>query len=98
MLGKYSPTVNAAYDAGQNWYDIYSGTSRQDIENEWYNQYDPEGYDEYGYNEKGIDRAGNHEYSYSSVCECCGQVKDSLYFSVLSDWGFDGVKPVRREK
>ena len=85
MLGKYSPTVDSAYDHDQDWFEKYAG----------YNQYDPEGYDYYGYNRKDIDRAGNHEDSYARVCQCCGQAIDSLYYDTKLQWGFDGVKPVK---
>jgi hypothetical protein len=100
MLGKYSPTIHAAYDANQNWYEYYAGVDEYGGEN----QYDPEGFDFYGYNKEGFDREGHHEDQYAfsgKICPCCGnnsKDNETLYHNTSILWGFDGVKPVRREK
>lgn len=95
MRGKYSPTVSRAYQADQEWWHRYTH-DRQPGDN-WI-QYDPEGYDSYGYDKDDVDRAGNSEYEY--------YVNDSAhpgyadynmkYDDAYEDWGFDGVKPVRK--
>ena len=89
MRGKYSPTVNAAYQKNQNWFNTYSGGA----------VYDPEGYDLYGYNIHDEDRAGNKEdsYSYSDI-EVDDPYDDGINYAqdrTLEVWGFDGVKPVK---
>jgi hypothetical protein len=88
MRGKYSPTIAAAYLQDQDWWRKYTG------ENEYtYNQYDPEGYDSYGYDKNDVDRAGNHELDYIIDDDFGGNLS---YNDALNDWGFDGVKPVKR--
>ena len=92
MRGKYSPTVTEAYMKDQNWWDKYAGT-----QGGW-NQYDPEGFDSYGYNKNDTDRAGNQECEYYSddwydCTDCSGNFKYDL---ALDEWGFDGIKPVKR--
>jgi hypothetical protein len=92
MRGKYSPTVSRAYMADQEWWRKYTG------ENEYtYNQYDPEGYDSYGYDKNDVDRAGNPEcayYSNDSLSE--DDDYNVAYNRAYDEWGFDGVKPVRK--
>ena len=79
MIGKYSPTVTAAYMSDRNWFNKYcvdpSGT------------YDPAGYDRYGYDSNDRDRADHfeHEYYDSDIT--------GLYGDVQENWGFDGTKP-----
>jgi hypothetical protein len=88
MRGKYSPTVTAAYMKDQDWWRKYTG------ENEvTYHQYDPEGYDSYGYDKNDVDRAGNSEHVYYEDNEFG---ENWHYNQALDDWGFDGVKPVKR--
>jgi hypothetical protein len=88
MRGKYSPTVQIAYMIDSNWWRKYTG------ENEYtYNQYDPEGYDSYGYDKNDVDRAGNKEWDYYIDDEFGGNLS---YNDALDEWGFDGVKPVKR--
>lgn len=93
MRGKYSPTVNAAYRKNQNWWDEYTKNNEYD-----YSAYDPEGYDSYGYDKDDMDRAGNYEYEYY-----CNDSEDPEYADynikyddALSEWEFDGVKPIKR--
>ena len=51
-VGKYSPTVSAAYGADQEWHRKLRTEETC---------CDDEGYDSYGYHElTGFDRAGNH--------------------------------------
>lgn len=85
MRGKYSPTVSAAYQADKKWFKKYSDYDSQP--DNWF-IYDPDGFDSYGYDENEIDRAGNREDDYYS--------NDDAYDAALSDWGFDGTKPVQR--
>jgi hypothetical protein len=89
-VGKYSPTVSAAYGADQEWH-------RKLLVND--EQYDDEGYDRYGYNwPEEKDRAGNTEWDYLSTFETNGNdFCYSLYEWVLGDWTFDGVRPVERK-
>jgi hypothetical protein len=93
MRGKYSPTVNAAYAADQNWWTKYSGETQST-----YVLYDPEGYDSYGYNKDDVDRAGNSESQYysSDNPDYDGEDYNWAYDSALEAWGFDGVKPVQK--
>lgn len=83
MRGKYSPTVEAAYKANQYWWKKYAGQCL----------YDPEGFDCYGYDMNDIDRAGHAEHVYYESDEFG---ENWRYNQALEDWGFDGVKPVRR--
>lgn len=93
MRGKYSPTVTAAYMADQEWWEKYSNAENEF--NDLWNQYDPEGYDSYGYDKDGTDRAGNHEYEYyADDDEVWGE--NYAYERALSEWTFDGTKPVRK--
>ena len=88
-VGKYSPTVSAAYAADQKWHDKLCA------ENE---QYDDEGYDRYGYNwPEEKDRAGHTEWDYLSTFESeeDGYFYYSLYDHIDNEWTFDGVRPVR---
>lgn len=84
-VGKYSPTVSAAYAKDQKWHD------KLQTEETWY---DDEGYDSYGYHGKTEkDRAGYTEWDYLGTYD-----EDNcywLYDNILTDWTFDGVRPVR---
>ncbi len=86
-VGKYSPTVCAAYGADQEWHRKLRTEETC---------CDDEGYDSYGYHElTGFDRAGNTEWDYLSTFETNGNdFCYSLYEWVLGDWTFDGVRPV----
>lgn len=91
MRGKYSPTVTAAYMRDQEWHDKYRRSTEP--------VYDPEGFDSYGYNEAGYDRAGRQEYEYyhDDIEGEDGWGGENLAYERASvEWGFDGVKPVRR--
>lgn len=97
MRGKYSPTVTAAYMQDQNWH--YKLRLPMAGAPEVLELRDPDGYDSYGYDEHDVDRAGNHENDYA--CDDTDEHGDSLGFNsaydqALSDWGFDGVRPVKR--
>lgn len=87
-VGKYSPTVSVAYSMDQKWHDKLCDP------NDWI---DRDGYDSYGYHkDTDLDRAGHSESDYLAS----GQWVDDeyeypLYDEVLSDWSFDGVRPVR---
>jgi hypothetical protein len=91
MLGKYSPTVSAAYQTDQEWHD------RLTVDG---SQYDPDGFDSYGYNEDGFDRAGNHEDDYMNgrPTDWNEDVREgeALYNEAYNAWTFDGTRPVRR--
>lgn len=93
MRGKYSPTVSVAYAHDQDWWDRYANPPGAEI----WNMYDPDGYDSYGYNEKSVDRAGNHEHDYCFDDYDGGEYAapaNWAYEDALSEWGFDGTKPV----
>lgn len=89
-VGKYSPTVSAAYGADQEWHRKLRTEETC---------CDDEGYDSYGYHElTGFDRAGNTEWDYLSTFEMDGiYVNHVLYTEVEDQWTFDGVRPVRRK-
>ena len=88
MRGKYSPTVVNAYSRDRNWFEKYSQGQT----------YDPEGYDSYGYDINDVDRADNNEidYMYNDAPWDEDLDYNNLYDDALSQWTFDGVKPVRR--
>lgn len=93
MRGKYSPTVTAAYMADQEWWVKYTKALMYTL----HTQYDPEGYDSYGYNKDDIDRAGNNEYEYyHNDCSMDDNDYNWKYDDALGQWGFDGVKPVKK--
>jgi hypothetical protein len=74
----------------QNWWRKYTG------EDEYtYHQYDPEGYDSYGYDKNDIDRAGNNEFDYAHN-DGLYENYNRAYEQAYHEWGFDGVKPVKR--
>lgn len=86
-VGKYSPTVIAAYSADQDWHDKLCK------DGEWI---DVDGFDSYGYHFQTLkDRAG---YSESDYLENGEWVDDAyqypLYDEVYYSWGFDGTRPV----
>jgi hypothetical protein len=96
--GKYSPTVSAAYQANQNWWNAYAYAGRNPDD---FVQYDADGFDSYGYNDKDVDRAGNHENDYlhsDAPFTYDGPDGDwnNAYDAALDAWGFDGVTPVRK--
>lgn len=85
-VGKYSPTVSAAYSVDQEWHKRHSDTDQ------WY---DRDGYDSYGYNSSGVDRAGYSEFDY--MINSTDDLNDQdLYYEVYVAWSFDGIKPVVR--
>ena len=91
MKGKYSPTVSSAYSYNQRWHELYSDGE----------VYDPEGYDSYGYNSDGLDRVDNQEHDYYEGThgyydDDYNWVSDERYETVMSEWSFDGIKPVRK--
>lgn len=95
MRGKYSPTVSEAYAQDQDWFDkLRPG----DIARE-YNAYDVEGYDAYGYDKNDKDRAGNFEcdYYHNDGDYDLDLDYNNKYDAALEQWGFDGVRPVRRK-
>ena len=75
-VGKYSPTVAAAYHDNQDWWN-------QHCENEG-DFYDRDGYDEYGYDAHGRGRAGYLEEDYGADED--GEHR--LYEEMLSHWAF----------
>lgn len=85
--GKYSPTVTAAYQADQQWWEKHT--------REAYPAYDADGYDSYGYNADGYDRAGNHENDYAHNDGDYDRDEDYnlAHEQVTRDWGFNGVSP-----
>ena len=72
-VGKYSPTVSAAYATDQEWHD------KLQTEEDWH---DDEGYDSYGYHkETEKDRAGYTECDYLG----CGEWIENEYCYPLYD-------------
>ena len=88
-VGKYSPTVSAAYARDQKWHDKLCHPL------EWY---DDEGYDSYGYHkETDKDRAGYTENEYLGGGEWIDdEYCHPLYEDVARQWTYDGVRPVKR--
>jgi hypothetical protein len=90
-VGKYSPTVTAAYAADQDWHDKLCD------DGEWI---DRDGYDSYGYHrDSGKDRAGYTELDYMASGQWDDDLSDFVYpldDDVSRDWTFDGIRPVRR--
>ena len=83
-IGKYSPTVSAAYSVDQDWHKRHSAPDQ------WY---DRDGYDSYGYNSSGLDRAGYSEFDY---LDNSTDDEYDLYYEVYQAWSFDGTRPVFR--
>jgi hypothetical protein len=96
MRGKYSPTINAAYQADQEWFRNYQAKMSNGVH--MYCNYDPEGFDSYGYNNDDVDRAGNEEHEYYSNDGDYDLDEDynNAYDAASGAWGFDGTKPVQR--
>ena len=91
MRGKYSPTVSAAYMKDQKWWYKYAAITGE------FAQYDPDGFDSYGYDKNEVDRAGNNESAYYHNDALDYGIDDDYNFdydTALSEWTFDGVKPV----
>jgi len=87
-VGKYSPTVVAAYAADQHWWVRHQG--RDEF-------FDADGYDRYGYDENDIDRAGNHEDAYADeVMFFDGACIHYLYQETQQEWDFDGTAPIKK--
>lgn len=94
--GKYSPTVNVAYQVNQKWWREYAYSKQHNPDD--FVEYDPEGFDSYGYDADGCDRAGNTEFAYlHNDAADLGFDYDynRAYDFVLDNWGFNGVKPVK---
>lgn len=92
--GKYSPTVNAAYAADQNWFKKFCNLAPHG--DQVYSPFDPEGFDSYGYNKDDEDRAGNNEYLYLSNDGGDDNDYNNAYEAACDAWGFDGTKPALR--
>ena len=76
-VGKYSPTVVAAYAADQDWH------KKLCPEDDWY---DDEGYDSYGYHkDTEKDRADGTWWDYVT--------DNNMYEKAMHAWGFNGVRP-----
>ena len=90
MRGKYSPTVNSAYAADQEWH------VKLRVDDGTYSRFDVDGFDSYGYNEHDIDRAGNHEDDYIKNDGDYNLDEDFniAYDIACSQWGFDGTRPI----
>ncbi len=86
MRGKYSPTVSEAYRRNKDWWHNFSDLG---------SNFDKEGYDSYGYNQVAIDRAGNFEEEYY-LSDLEDEDINFAYDQACRDWGFDGVKPVKK--
>lgn len=103
-VGKYSPTVSAAYGKDQSWHDRNGGDDAKNWADPYDGRdYDKDGYDSYGYNCDDIDRAGNHEDDYLQgrwLREGVLPITDPseydsadyvhvLFETVLTEWTFD---------
>ena len=79
-VGKYSPTVVAAYQKNQGWWKPAQE----------FDEYDVNGYDSYGYNKDGRDRADFHENAYLEGTWVNAVDYEYLtYQDVLDVWGID---------
>jgi len=86
-VGKYSPTVSAAYHKDQDWWKRNGGENPANIsikkgEHALY-FYDRDGYDSYGYNVAGIDRAGHTECEYLTTAEWLNEGGSDVYVYLL---------------
>ena len=90
MRGKYSPTVTAAYMKCQEWHNNLLAPNDC--------VYDVDGYDSYGYDKNDVDRAGNNEYQYyhNDWSDDEGYGENFAYNAASEEWGFDGVRPIKR--
>ena len=88
MVGKYSPTVAAAYAKDQNWWEKNGGESERGDHGFFY---DVDGYDQYGYDKNEVDRAGHTENEYASDFETLedGDVVYPIYEHVYFSFGVD---------
>jgi hypothetical protein len=88
-VGKYSPTVVAAYQNSQTWWKPAGE----------FDQYDAEGYDSYGYNKADRDRADFHENAYLEGTWVNDNDYEYLtYQDVLDVWGVDeNGQPCKRK-
>ena len=91
MIGKYSPTVCAAYSNNQDWWRKNGG---EDPSNEAkpfdIYGYDRDGYDSYGYDKDNVDRADNHEDDYPKAgVYDDGNSTCDLFELAYSKWGID---------
>jgi hypothetical protein len=85
-VGKYSPTVQAAYMADQSWWDKLPKSDPVGL-------YDEDGYDSYGYDKNDVDRAGNNEFDYICGEDIAGEWVHVRYEMTLNEWGFKDGKP-----
>ena len=95
--GKYSPTVNVAYQVNQKWWREYA-YSKQHDPIKGFVEYDPEGFDSYGYNAEGVDRAGytENDYLHNDAADLGFDYDyNRAYDFVLDNWGFNGFKPIK---
>jgi hypothetical protein len=103
-VGKYSPTVTAAYMADRDWWEKNGGGEGDDC------NYDVDGYDRYGYNAEDVDRSGHTELDYLSSYVDALRNGDDEYPSdgaglishlaedILSEWFFKDGKLAMRSK
>ena len=98
-VGKYSPTISAAYLYKATWWEKNGGGVTADGLD--YNTYDKDGYDSYGYNSDGYDRAGYTEDDYISDGKWVRYDDNNddyvyeLYEQMHSEWGYKDGKPHR---
>ncbi len=94
-VGKYSPTVSAAYANDQKWWNRNGGEDPAKVDapptKHFYDDYffDNDGYDSYGYNVEAIDRAGYTEDEYLGVSEWDQETEEynhTLYDMVYDQW------------
>ena len=89
-IGKYSPTMSAAYANDQKWWEKNGGENPANLDKpSSVYFYDKDGYDSYGYNAEGIDRAGYTEDEYLGVVEWDPETEEydhTLYDLVYDQW------------
>jgi hypothetical protein len=99
-VGKYSPTVSAAYAHNQNWWVAVEEVVTSPIGETFTisGQYDAAGYDSYGYDRDEVDRAGVHENDYLSGEYDGDDYVYDTYERVLREWTVDRTtgQPTRR--
>lgn len=85
-VGKYSPTVSAAYAKDQDWWKRNGGEDPANKDREYAVYfYDRDGYDSYGYNIIDVDRAGHTEYDYLTTAEWQDEGGSDVYVHTLYD-------------
>jgi hypothetical protein len=89
MIKRESPTIYVSNQKEPTWFENYSKYFIINKELKDKNIYDKDGFNNHGYDNYGFDRAGYVEKQYTD-----GLNGDVLYNKILSEYDFDGEKPI----